>query len=363
MINIAHFGSYNVNVGDNIALLNIRKGIESLVNSTINWNSVDIKDFHDSPLGMNSIEYAKLRMRNISSKNDMLIIGGGGLIESNKRQDNETKWKLPFNEEILDCLDIPIVCFALGINYFRNFPELDEEAIDGVRALANRSALFSLRNDGSTEIYEKIYNKKCIEVPDPGMIFSHHLCKKNSSKLSNGFLQPAWNNNLLQMSGRGFTQSNLIDMVIYCKNNNLKVLPHTLKDYNFPYNNFQYNRDEFSTMVKFNNFEQVIEDYHLFDYSIPMRGHGQLISIGINIPSIYFSTQDKVRDFSKRNDLSEYNVDISEEHWQEKLQEKTNFLRSDKNFLLQWYEKRQKLVVKCQKQFEIFCKKIQNIVE
>ena len=65
MINIAHFGSYNVNVGDNIALLNIRKGIESLVNSTINWNSVDIKDFHDSPLGMNSIEYAKLRMRNI----------------------------------------------------------------------------------------------------------------------------------------------------------------------------------------------------------------------------------------------------------------------------------------------------------
>ena len=30
MINIAHFGSYNVNVGDNIALLNIRKGIENL---------------------------------------------------------------------------------------------------------------------------------------------------------------------------------------------------------------------------------------------------------------------------------------------------------------------------------------------
>tara|TARA_R100000152_G_C6766161_1_gene191079 strand:+ start:272 stop:1363 length:1092 start_codon:yes stop_codon:yes gene_type:complete len=363
MINIAHFGSYNINVGDNIALLNIRKGIEKLVNKAINWNNIDIKEFHDSPMGMNSIEYAKLRMRDISSKNDMLIIGGGGLIESNKRKDNETKWKLPFNEEILNCLDIPVVCFALGINYFRNFPELDKEAITGLKALKDKSALFSLRNDGSTEIYEKIYNEKCTEVPDPGMIFDKSLCKSINTEITTGFLQPAWNNNLLQMTGRGFTQSNLMDMIVYCRNNNLKVVPHTLKDYNFPYNNFYYSRGEFSTLVKFNNFEQVIEDYHSFDYSVPMRGHGQLISVGINIPSIYFSTQDKVRDFSKRNDLSQYNVDIGEQHWQEKLQEKTNLLKSDKNFLLQWYEKREKLVIKCQKQFEVFCERIQNIVE
>ena len=55
MINIAHFGSYNINVGDNIALLNIRKGVEKTVDKKINWNSVDIKEFHNSPMGMNNI--------------------------------------------------------------------------------------------------------------------------------------------------------------------------------------------------------------------------------------------------------------------------------------------------------------------
>ena len=113
MIRIAHFGSYGVNVGDNIALLNIRKGIEQALGEEITWKSVCISRFHNSPKGMNNIEYIKHAFSQISEQNDMLIIGGGGLIESNNRSDNETRWKLPFTEETLSELRIPIVCFSV----------------------------------------------------------------------------------------------------------------------------------------------------------------------------------------------------------------------------------------------------------
>ena len=366
MIRIAQFGSYNTNVGDNIALLNIRKSINQLCKKKIQWSNICISNFHRSPMGMNNIEYGMKQFSKISQENDLLIIGGGGLIESDIKPKNQAKWKLPFTKEVLSRIDIPVVCFSLGINYFRNYPTLDKNAANNLRYLKNKSSLFSLRNDGSRDIYENIFGEVCEEIADPGLVFlnpnkSYQNLKKN--KIIKGFFQPAWNNNPQQRSGRGYSVKNLDMMSKFCQEFRLEIMPHTGKDYDFPHNNFIYQKDDFLKLVKFEKFEKIIEKYLQYDYSVSMRGHGQLVSIGLNMPSVYFSTQDKVRDFSIRNGFKNYNVDIKQEYWQDLLKEKVNKLIKDENYVTEWYEIREKLMVECREKFLNFCSKTVKLVE
>ena len=75
---IAHFGAYGINIGDNIALYNVRKGIEASFGSPIKWESINILDFHET---RNNINFTIEEFKKISANNDMLIIGGGGLLE------------------------------------------------------------------------------------------------------------------------------------------------------------------------------------------------------------------------------------------------------------------------------------------
>jgi len=195
-------------------------------------------------------------------------------------------------------------------------------------------------------------------LPDPGLIFDIEHIMDRKQRIQKGFFQPAWNNNRIQMVGRGYSLENLQKMCAYCDFNNLKIMPHTKKDYNFPYKDFIYKNHEFSKLVSFKDFEKIIQKYHDYDYSVAMRGHGQLISIGLGLPSIYFSTQDKVENFSLRNGFEDYNVDIRQDNWFELLQKKTTKIKNNPHYLEKWYEKREQLMLKCNEKFNSFCSRI-----
>ena len=89
-----------------------------------------------------------------------------------------------------------------------------------------------------------------------------------------------------------------------------------------------------------------------------MRGHGQMIALALNVPSVYFSTQDKVLNFSKRNNLMNFNVDINDESWYIKLNNLFTKLTTNQDFLNSWYNNRDILVSQYQEQFGDLCKKI-----
>ena len=46
MIKIAHLGSYNRNFGDNIALYNVRRVLDEVVDDKIHWTSIDLPTMH-----------------------------------------------------------------------------------------------------------------------------------------------------------------------------------------------------------------------------------------------------------------------------------------------------------------------------
>ena len=358
MVKIAQLASYDVNVGDNIAIYNIRRVMEKLVDQPIEWTNLQISQFHEI---RNDVKKSSEILKSISDNNDMLIVGGGGLIEGDSGKFG-TKWKLPFNEETLAKIDIPIVCFAAGINYFRNWPGISDEGIENIKLFANKCSLFSLRNDGSVDLFKEFSDQPVEEVPDPGLVFDDLLQIPKREEINRGFLQTAWNNKTQQMEGRGFSEKNIARMIQTSEQHGLPNFPHTSKDYRFPNVSTVFSLDAFNEGVRYKRFLNIISAYSKFNYSVAMRGHGQMIAIGVNLPSIYLSTQDKVRDFSYRNGFTDYNVDIVEAEWHAKLNEKITRLKTDKEYLQNWYEIRDKVVVQYTKDFYDFCHKIKDLL-
>ena len=365
MVKIAQLGSYDRNIGDNIALYNIREFLElnrPKTKEKIEWINLDISTFHDSK---NSIEHSKNVFKDLQENHniDMLIIGGGGLIENDEKYDSG--WKLPFTEEVLKEIKVPIVVFASGINYFYNFPKLNDKAKKEVINLANKAALFSLRNDGSLEIFKSFCDSKAEELPDPGLVFNPEFIQNNKVKeIKDGCFQPAWNNSQIQKIGRRFNSDNIAKINRFCIENKLVNFCHTSKDFSFPWQNKKYviPRHLFDIACKFHNVLKSIDLYNVHDFAVVMRGHGQLITIGINLPAIYLSTQPKLIEFSKKNNFLDYTVDIREQNWFDNLKSKTDLLKNNQDYLNNWYEIRNKNVLLYNKQMNDFCKKVWELL-
>ena len=100
--------------------------------------------------------------------------------------------------------------------------------------------------------------------------------------------------------------------------------------------------------------KEILKCYNIKDYGVAMRGHGQLISCGMNVPAIYFSTQDKVLGFSMKNGYKNYTVDTQQDNWKEKLDNKIYRLKTDKDYLSKWYENNEKNIKIFNKQYDDF---------
>lgn len=329
-VNLAHIGSYHRNLGDNVAIKNVRNQLEKKIKN-INWISIDIDTFwRRSNNPQFTIDYINKKAV------DGVIVGGGGLIEYKGYEHHETNYKLPFNKHILQSINCPVCFVGVGINYFRKMEGFSDVAKNSLKETIDESAYFSLRNDGSINKLKElgIYTSKIKEIPDPGLIFDYE--RHENLKLHDNYIQPSFNSNERINIERFKSIQNLQKLIFFSSENNLRTVPHTPKDYRHFYN-YVISSSEIMSKLNFDNTENLVKMYLQFDSVVAMRGHGQLISIGLNVPSLYFSTQDKVRDFSILNGFSDYNIDITEKEWFELLCSKFNLLLNDREYLQNWY--------------------------
>ena len=376
---IGHIGAYDRNLGDNIVLLNVRKEFDKHI-PRIEWTTIDIGNTFWSK--ENSIEHIKNYFD--QWKYDALVVGGGGLVESHGYDFNtayehkgvpSTHYKLPFNKEILESIGIPVFFAGVGINYFRGKEGFTDRALKSFKETIEYSSVFSLRNDGSINKLKELGTdpsltwsldppkfidklvEKVIEIPDPGLIFDDIV--KTKTNFERNFIQPAFNANEVHNNNRYKNKENIEKLVKFANTNNLIAVPHCHKDFRH-FKNFLFEKQNLIDLLRYHNTDTLSRIYLDFDSIVAFRGHGQLMSIGRNIPGIYFSTQDKLRDFSLLNGFENYNVDIDEDSWYEKLNDKFQRILKDPSYVKEWYEIREEKMPKWRDQFKYFvleCKK------
>ena len=202
--------------------------------------------------------------------------------------------------------------YGVGVNIFRGGIEYSPKAKKALQSTINQSKAFGIRNDGS---YDKLKNwigldvSKVDIVPDPGLLHLDRFNIERKETVSVLGFQPAINKSRGINNNRFANEFNLEIIKDYFKAD--ISLPHTISDFTFGHPVIP--KHEFINKYRvFENLDKFLGKYKLVDYVIAMRGHGQMISIGLNIPGIYLSTQDKVRDFSVNNGFENYDVDIRE---------------------------------------------------
>ena len=365
MKNILHIGAYDLNFGDNIALLNIRKQLYKL-NPDIEFKYFSIIEFFNK---RNDINYCKSHFEKWNKEYDMVIVGGGGLIEGGNTDKYGTGYKLPFNKKLMDIFDIPVIFFSVGINYFRGVKGLSEKGKKSLLETINSAEAFSVRNDGSMGILKKLYGNEIVnkvyEVPDPGLMMDEPGFSMKSVNAKKVMFQPAMNNNKVQNEYR-FNNS-LNDLRSLIKKYKFDVYPHTLKDYKFPGESTDlkskiiFSEKEFRNLVKFNNTDKSFSKYNDYRWGVVMRGHGQLVSFGLRLPCIYLVSQDKLKGFCEKYDLTEYMVDTREDNYLNQLEEKIKSM-DEFDYIRNWYNIRDKHIKKIRLDFNQFCRKVLNIL-
>ena len=325
---IMQIGSYGRNLGDNIAMLNIRRALSP----DIEWTS---QNFQNRP------EVADV------NKHDAVILGGGGLIEGGPYAKNaKSGYKLPFLPAFLNKIEVPIYVCGVGLNDFRGQPTLYGKGLTNFRLLVERSSLFYVRDDGSYEKLQALGVEGILECPDPGLV--NQAMKDNCYELEKGFITHALNSNKSIMTGRRTSIQELKKIV---KTLGVTPFPHTPKDYRLTLP-MAVPKPKLISGTR-NLGVGILEKYLEYDYSVAMRGHGQFVAIAKNIPTITLSTQDKLLHFAEKHDLMGYTVDTENDvDWKDKLVRLVTLLKTDKDYLTGWYRRAREIRVKSQSSFD-----------
>lgn len=345
---IAQMGFYTTNTGDNAALYNIRKYIGA------EWTNINMQE--EANANKTIPELVNLFI-DINNKYDMIMIGGAGLIEGGVWNNTSTGWKLPFNEQILSIISIPIVVFGVGFNFFRGMPKLNDLGKKHLGMLIKQAKLFSVRNDGSyEELMEAVTpSKKIYEIIDAGGMQETQCPIK--SKMEIGCFNPTMN------GGTCWTSRNIpLDALIkVITSHQMKAHTHGPKAYCGEYNNLDWilTRENFMDNLR-EDFQKNIEIYNDVDFVIPMHQHGQLFCYGKNIPYITIASMEKMVNQDKKLGLSDYSVDTSVDDWVPLLDEKINRLKTDATYLKKWYDIRSAKIDDLETEFRHFCRLVKK---
>lgn len=337
MKNVLHIGSYHINIGDNIALHNVRSSFEKKLGK-INWLSCNFDLFQEE-------EQALVFFKQFDF--DFIVVGGGGLLEPDS---GFSGCKLPFTDEIFNQIDCPVFFISIGINLFDGHTKISSRFKDQLSCLIERSSYFSLRDDGSAQRVQDLVNLGIESLPDSGFIISDIIEDKDKD-LSCVF-QPATNAST-EININRYPNNSGTFLTHWVLENKLKVLPHSPKDLVSPDFDYVIARDN-EYVTKFCHYDNVIDSisiYNRLKSAIVMRGHGQILATAIGVPCISLSSQPKVRDYCILNGFEDYMVETKDMSLMEKLNNMYIKITSDVDYINNWNKIREVYMKKSKSKF------------
>ena len=303
-----HFSYYSgwENAGDTVLSKTVRDNFRN-----INTTSWDLKKVTD-PVTQNTIQQ-------INSK-DYIVIGGGGLLLPDSNPNSISGWQWAVSEELLDKIEVPIIVYAIGYNFFHGQQPVDL-FIKNLKKIIDRASFFSLRNTGSINAVKKIVgselSSKIIYQPCPTTVIRkvdksipekkktknigvniaydrYHL--RYGSDIYEILNQVA--SALKELESRGYAIYNI------CHLENDKKFELTLDANSVHYKsiNLQYSLPR-----------QTYETYCNMELVMGTRGHAQMIPFGVNTKIISLGSHNKLKWFLEDINSLDWFIDLKQD--------------------------------------------------
>lgn len=310
-IKILQVASYNGNIGD---IANHNGFRYSMENSGIKaeYTNLEIRNFYQARGGVFGKEFIDL-----ANAHDLVIFGGGGFFRL-KWEYSQTGTTLDLSKEVLEAIKKPILFNCIGASIEK---ECNEFIVDRFRKFLdiicrNPHYLVSVRNDGSYELLNKLYNNEyrsgLLRVPDGGFFTKcenwYDICEVDKNFI-NIAINLAGDMPEVRFEGGEIyrdVENFIIEFSETCNkllydhpNYRLVFIPHIYSDLEIIYKVISKLNDVFirTRIVCTGLYNGAATDglkafyvYKNCDLVLGMRYHSNVVPIGMNIPTIMLGT-------------------------------------------------------------------------
>ncbi|WP_313373388.1 polysaccharide pyruvyl transferase family protein [Chishuiella sp.] len=279
----------------------------------------------------------------VNKKYDLLVIGGGGIIHGAHWPNG---WFWLINKDLISKIKIPFIIYGVGFNYWEEEGMMPSHGIEHLIETFNKSTFFSVRNDGSMQRIQRQTGINANVIPDPGFHIDLNTNYDRLEPKDYVIIQLA-NDKPINRFGSLEKRDKFITEMREIVNNisqkqKVIFIPHVIDDVEL--SNIiakDINNTEVLDFGKFafDHSDKMIGYYKYANYVIAMRGHGQIIPIGFNVPVIALENHPKHRGLMEELNLLDYNVKIDTENFLIDLKNKIELLIHNKKTLYTEYLK------------------------
>jgi len=316
------------NYGDYVLTHAVRKTFEKFCKHSISWKPMNIREWAD--------ENAKTILEDV----DVILVGGGGLFMAHGLSSNEVSgWHWKVSNEVLESIQIPIIVFTVGFNYFWG-QEPSELFLSSVELLSQKTIHFSLRHKGDIEKllphFPSDLDTDISFVPCTTTIINHLWnVPTNPGKTKKIAINIPFDRKVLrygetprqkvlpiakgieELVDKGYS----ITVVLHAPNFDVEILDY-LVELNIPHTIIDIRR--YSVEDSFNFYKS-------FDLVIAGRGHSQMIPFGLGIPVLSLHVHNKIKFFLEDINKLDWMIDLDDEDKiQETLVEKALYMLQHK---------------------------------
>lgn len=334
------------NAGDYILVRSLRKLIEGK-NPDINWYSAHIRDAVDD-------DYIARCNRSRG-----VLLGGGGFFIRDTNQNDISGWQWTCSIENLKKIKVPIYVMAVGYNRFRGQEEFDDRFRENLNALVEQSALFGLRNHGSIEavrgylredlkdkvvyhpcattVLSKMYQLPKREEKEPFIAVNCAFDRANmryGEKMDDVMFSIARVLKELSVNYKIKCYIHCAPDEIVCRYLDQLGVPYEKVHLGMEMEDRENKGDELSAGEYLRYFTEP-------ELVLAIRGHAQMIPFGCKTPVVSMISHDKLQWFLDDIGHPEWGVEVLDEHFEEKLLEKSLYMLAHREEICRQIEEAQ----------------------
>jgi polysaccharide pyruvyl transferase WcaK-like protein len=311
MISMVHVAAHDAHNAGDIFLNHSVKRIFEKNFGQIKWKNFELRDL-----------FEKGDIDSFNSS-DAVIVGGGGQISINSfYYKKETGWTLGIPTQLLPSLNTKLIGYAIGYNLFRGESMNDDVFTENMSKFIDKSSFFSLRHTRDIGKLKGIVGDKDIKLNFCPSMVSHDFCF-NSSSNSVAF-QFAWDN----VEKRFGSKSNKDVFVkrmegiardLIKKGMKILLVSHTNRDVS---SDLEISRmwNENGTKCEVVNLVKappslMADFYYGINTVFSMRGHSQMIPMGLGCKVVSLISHDKVIGLLEDLGIEDTGVEVESENF------------------------------------------------
>lgn len=254
---------------------------------------------------------------NTYNKNDLIVIGGGGLFLCDTNRNDLSGWQWSCSLEKLDEIQQPIIGFAIGYNRFRGQEEFQPIFTEHLNKFVEKAIFVGIRNHGSIECLKRYLKTDALKAkltyqPCMTTLISHIYPTLVDYREKEDFIafNCAFDRQNLRSTDDTYLKSIARVALELSKITEIRYYSHMTTDkLALPY------FDEIGVpykLVEFKSVKQIVEEYAKPRLVIGMRGHAQMIPFGCLTPILSIVSHDKMQWFLDDIQHSEWGADVND---------------------------------------------------